>query len=226
MSTLEVINQEVSTELANEATQRALLATTFKGLDALRMRQAILEGRMRGFEFKDFLEKNVYAIPFREGYSLATSIDYSRKIGMRNGVVGKSAPVFEEKDGKIVSCTITVKRKVNDYIGEYTSTVYFDEYNTGKNLWVSKPRTMIAKVAEMHALRSACPEELAKAYIEEEMEKEVKELPPIDMSEYRAKLENSKTIEELASAWSALPAEAKKELEEVKNVMKSNLTQK
>jgi hypothetical protein len=29
--------------------------------------------------------------------------------------------------------------------------------------------TMIAKVAEMHALRKACPEELAKSYIEEEM---------------------------------------------------------
>ena len=67
---------------------------------------------------------------------------------------------------------ITVKRKINEYIGEYSATVYFSEYNTGKQQWVKKPRTMIAKVAEMHALRKACPEELSQSYTEEEIQKE------------------------------------------------------
>ena len=54
-------------------------------------------------------------------------------------------------------------------VGDYTAKVYFTEYSTGRNLRNTKPRTMIAKVAEMHALRSAFPEEMAQQYVEEEM---------------------------------------------------------
>ncbi len=32
---------------------------------------------------------------------------------------------------------------------------------------------MIAKVAEVHALRKACPEEMSQIYVEEEREKEI-----------------------------------------------------
>lgn len=166
------LNREITKELSDPAVGRALLATTFKGLSDGSMRQAIFEGVMRGFKFKDFLERNVYAIPFKDGYSLVTSIDYARKIGMKSGVVGKSAPTFEFDGKKLASCTITIKRRVAQDIGEFTATVFFDEYSTGRNLWSSKPRTMIAKVAEMHALRMACPEEMAQTYTEEELDKE------------------------------------------------------
>lgn len=169
-----VLNKEISKELADPAVGRALLATTFKGLSDESMRKAIFEGMIRGFKFKDFLEKNVYAIPYGQGYSLVTSIDYSRKIGMKSGVVGKSAPIFTyEENGAIESCTVTIKRRVDKDIGEFTATVFFDEYNTGQNQWSKKPRTMIAKVAEMHALRMACPEALSQAYIEDEFAKDV-----------------------------------------------------
>ncbi len=175
-SKVEIINVEINKELANPEVSAALLATTFKGLNALSMKKAIMEGMIRGFEFKDFLEKNVYAIPFKDSYSLVTSIDYARKRGMKGQVVGKSAPSYEEKDGKIVSCTVTIKRLVAGQIGDFTATVYFDEYYKSNqyksSLWDTKPRTMIAKVAEMHALRMACPEELSQSYIEEEFETE------------------------------------------------------
>lgn len=200
-NTIVAYNDEIRMQLADEGVKRALLATTFKGLSENSMRQAALEGMMRGFKFKDFLEKNVYAIPFSGGYSLITSVDYARKIGMRSNVVGISAPVYEEKDGKIISCTVTVKRKVGETIGEYTATVYFAEYSTGRNLWTSKPRTMIAKVAEMHALRKACPEELSQAYTEEEMVKEVANAGPEITDEIRTKVENCKTREELLVVW-------------------------
>lgn len=172
-----LVNKQISAELKDPAITKALLATTFKGLQLPAMKQAIFEGMLRGFQFKDFLEKNVYAIPFKDGYSLVTSIDYARKIGMRAGIVGKSAPSFE-MDGKIiVSCSITVKRKVSNELGEWTATVFFEEYyRAGRNgypsLWDSKPRTMIAKVAEMHALRMACPEEMSQLYTSEEFDKE------------------------------------------------------
>lgn len=170
------VNKEITKELADPAVGRALLATTFKGLNEVSMKQAIFEGVMRGFTFKDFLEKNVYAIPFKDGYSLVTSIDYARKIGARGNVSGKSKPTFEMEDGKIESCDVTIYKKGGDDRG-YTATVYFDEYyKAGKNgypsLWDTKPRTMIAKVAEMHALRMACPEQLSQVYTVEELEKE------------------------------------------------------
>lgn len=180
--TVVAAKNEILRQLGDKETFTLLLNTTFKGLNPNVVKRAAFEGHLRGFTFKDFLEKNVYAIPFREGYSLVSSIDYARKIGMRSGVVGKSAPIFEMDNKKIVACTITVKRKVNGVVGEWTATVYFDEYTTSKNLWNSKPRTMIAKVAEMHALRMACPEELSQTYSEEELAKE-QDIGDFDRSE-------------------------------------------
>lgn len=173
-SIVTTINEELNKQLTKE-TAGALLATTFKGLDAIQMKQAIMEGMIRGFNFKDFLEKNLYAIPFAGGYSLITSIDYARKIGMRSGVVGKKKPIYTYDDkGKIISCEVTIQKRVNGFVGDFTAEVFFSEYyKAGRNgkpsLWDQKPHTMIAKVAEMHALRMACPEEMSQLYVEEEM---------------------------------------------------------
>lgn len=216
-----LIQQEVGVQLQDKEVMKALVTTTFKGLQEASVKQAIVEGMMRGFTFKDFLEKNIYAIPFSSGYSLVTSIDYARKIGMRSGVIGKSAPIFEEKDGKVVSCSVTIQKEMNGTIGNFTETVYFSEYTTGKNLWNTKPRTMIAKVAEMHALRMACPEELSQAYVEEELEKEVKVKPELNLAAYAQKLEATTTLEDLKKVWASLPAEAKTELEYLKENLKS-----
>ena len=188
------------------------------------MKEAIMAGMVRGFNFKDFLEKNVYAIPYGNSYSLVTSIDYARKVGMRSGIVGIMAPTYQYKkagDVEILSsCSVTVKRKVGEYIGEYTALVDFNEYTTGKNLWISKPKTMIAKVAEMHALRKACPEELSQAYIAEEKEKEVKVEISIDIDKYENELKSAKNIDELKKIWSEIPAKAKVKLENLKNEIK------
>jgi hypothetical protein len=167
---------EMNTQLASEPVRRALLATTFKGLTEPLMRQATLEGLIRGFTMKNFFEKDVYALPFKQGYSLVTSIGYARKLAMRTErYVGKSAPTYEySEDGRsIVSCSITVKALVSGHVGEFTAEVDFKEYTTGQNQWSLRPKTMIAKVAEMHALRMAFPEELSNSFAEEEMEKEI-----------------------------------------------------
>lgn len=166
-------NNELNIQIADPAAMRALTATVFKGFrDEKLVKQACLEAMMRGYSFQDVVNKKIYAIPFGNGYSLVQSISDVRSIAMKSGQVGKSAPEFEEKDGKIISCTITVKRRVNKYVGDYTATVYFSEYDKGKDNWKNKPRTMIAKVAEMHALRMAFPEELSQAYVEEEFAKD------------------------------------------------------
>jgi len=157
ISIVENISLQIKKELSNEAVSRALLSTTFKGLEVTSMKQALMEGMIRGYTFQDFLKKDIYAIPFGKGYSLVTSIDNSRKLAMRTGLYcGKTKPEYElDEEGKIVSCSITVKKNTGGMVGEFTSEVYFSEYTKGRDLWVSKPRTMIAKVAEMHALRMA-----------------------------------------------------------------------
>lgn len=231
MSTKEISIQEIQSEVAKELSNKevlaTLVATTFNGLQPAMVKQAIVEGMMRGFTFKDFLEKNVYAIPYGAKYSLVSSIDHARKIGMRSGIVGKSEPVYEmDAEGKkIVACSITVKKKVGDYIGDFTAKVYFAEYSTGKNQWGTKPRTMIAKVAEMHALRMACPEEMSQMYAQEELEVAVepKEMDPIDVEAYAKKLRSCVTLADLQREWSAIPYEAKQKLEAVKNEAKSIL---
>lgn len=59
---------------------------------------------------------------------------------------------------------------VDGYHNPIEASVAFAEYNTGKSIWAKKPATMIHKVATMHALRSAFPEELAGMYIAEEVD--------------------------------------------------------
>lgn len=217
MADLKLIKEEINSKIADKEAFGVLVKTTFNGMEDQTVKRAIMEGMIRGFKFEDFLKKDVYAIPFKDSYSLITSIGYSRKLGMRSGVVGKSAPTFEMNGENIVSCTVTIKKKVGEHIGEFSDTVYFDEYYAGnknpdgtikKNqwgnvkptLWDTKPRTMIAKVAEMHALRMACPEELSNAFVEEEYEREavieVSKDDPITQ-EIRDSIANAKDLKEL-----------------------------
>lgn len=215
------IKEEINASIGDKETFASLLATTFKGLSPQNAKKAMFEGMMRGFKFVDFLKKNVYAIGYGQVYSLVTSIDYARKIGARSGVTGKDEPIYvDDKDGAIITCSVTIHKTTNGVTGKFTALVYFKEYTTGKNLWSSKPRTMIAKVAEMHALRMACPEELAQAYVEEEMSKEV-EKPVFDVAPFKIKLEAVKNMTELKAVWSALPIEGKKELESIKTILKN-----
>ena len=74
---------------------------------------------------------------------------------------------FHESNGKVISCTCRVWRKDRSHAHE--TTVWMDEYNTKIGNWLSKPRTMLEKVAKAHALREAFSQNLAGIYIEEEM---------------------------------------------------------
>lgn len=60
---------------------------------------------------------------------------------------------------------------------DFYHTVAFDEYNTGKSTWASKPATMIRKVALVQALREAFPEDYQGLYDSSEMEVNEEVLP-------------------------------------------------
>lgn len=216
----------------------ALAQNTFKGLDSNNIPQALLEGMMRGYTIKDFMTKKIYATPFwnnkekRQDYALVQSISDVRAIAMKSGQSGKSAPAFTEVlDGiskKIESCSVTVWKKDGDDRG-YTATVFFDEYEkppykTKDNvliagMWQTKPRTMISKVAEMHALRMAFPEQLSEAYIEEEFDKEnvihadstIDVIPEDEKKKAIDTFTPAKTIDELKNAFKVLSSDMRKD---------------
>lgn len=223
-----IITADANRQLKDPKIAAALLETTFKGLSEENMKKAIMEGVIRGFDFKDFLEKNVYAVKYGNGYSLVTSIDHNRKIGAKSGVVGTDKPVYVMDGDKIVSCAVTVhKQFASGYIGDFTSEVFFDEYTTGQNLWKTKPRTMIAKVAEMHSLRKACPEELAQSYVEEEFQanKDITDRV-FNLEPHRMRLAEVTNLEELKTTWASMPIQAKQDPDIIalKDELKTKLT--
>lgn len=72
----------------------------------------------------------------------------------------------------------TVYRKDMDH--PFTVEVPLSEYNTGRNLWKDKPRTMIQKVAESQALRRAF--DISGIYSPEEFEPEQQPQEPINVT--------------------------------------------
>lgn len=86
----------------------------------------------------------------------------------------------------------TVRRKDAEF--PFTVEVYEEEYTTGENLWATKPRTMLGKVAESQCLRKAF--DIAGLYSPEEMpDHEEREInPKTSMAEKQAEFERSKEI--------------------------------
>lgn len=171
MTQIQIISEEIKRELADPGTIRTLLATVFPGFDEKLMRQALFEIMMRGIPFTDILKKRVYAIKYGDKYSIVFSIDHARVLAQKGGIIGNARAEYQfDEKGNVIACTCTVKKKVDGDIGEFSATAFMDEFNTGRNQWAKMPKHMIAKVAEMHALRKAFPDVLDKAYSEEEME--------------------------------------------------------
>lgn len=126
----------------------------------------------------DPLLKQLYFIKYKgkngnpDKVSYVTSIDSYRIIAHRTGdFAGVDLPIFDyDKSGKITHAAITVYKLVQGQKFGFSAKVKFSEYNTNQNQWISKPETMIAKVAEAHALRKAFPQDLSGIYTTDEME--------------------------------------------------------
>lgn len=99
--------------------------------------------------------------------------------GLQAGVIVVGA------DGEITEREGTFALKGEELVGGwakvfikgYTNPVYssvsMQEYSTGKSNWLTKPATMIRKVALAQALREAFPEEMSALYDASEMDKTV-----------------------------------------------------
>ena len=100
-------------------------------------------------------------------------VDSYRIIAHRTKLfAGVDLPKFDyDKKGNLTHCSITVYKLIDGQKFGFSAKVKFSEYNTGKNQWApnKKPETMLAKVAEAHALRKAFPQDLNGVYTRDEM---------------------------------------------------------
>jgi phage recombination protein Bet len=111
----------------------------------------------------------------REKYSVQTGIDGFRHVAERTGTFAGVDEEWEERDGKLYSATVTVRRIVAGHICTFSAVAHWDEYaqvtkeGRPSGLWAKLPRRMLAKCAESSALRRAFGQELAGIYTSEEM---------------------------------------------------------
>lgn len=95
--------------------------------------------------------------------------------GLSAGViVVNSNGEIEEREGTFVLPDENLvggwaKVIIKGYEVPFYSSVSMKEYSTGKSNWLTKPGTMIRKVAVAQALREAFPEEMSNLYEQEEM---------------------------------------------------------
>jgi hypothetical protein len=101
------------------------------------------------------------------------SIEFFRKIAKRTANYGLLIKAVHS-DGFVADLPLEGKKLIGAKAiltlkGEKSEkSVLLDEYDTGKNLWESKPFVMISKVAEASILRMCFPETFQGMYIAEE----------------------------------------------------------
>ena len=95
--------------------------------------------------------------------TVITTVNEPFRVSYYNATLKKQEE-FKRDFQYVATCNVYRKDR-----GHPTSvTVYESEYTTGRNLWQTKPRTMIGKVAESQALRKAFS--ISGIYSPEEME--------------------------------------------------------
>ncbi|MDD2869693.1 phage recombination protein Bet [Neomegalonema sp.] len=130
----------------------------------------------------DPLAKQIYAIrrwsDEAKSYvmTIQTGIDGYRLIAERTGNYAPGPDTtFVSENGKIVSATAHIKKRVGMDWFDVTATAYWEEYaqfkkdGTLTRMWKRMPHAMLSKCAEALALRRAFPAELSGLYTHEEM---------------------------------------------------------
>lgn len=112
---------------------------------------------------KDVFSKRANANPNYEGFEAGVVVLSNGKIIHREG-----SAVYKAANEQLLGgwCKVFVKGKHPFY-----DEVTLDEYSTGKSNWAKMPATMIRKVAYVHCLREAFPDDFQGLYTPEEMGK-------------------------------------------------------
>jgi len=110
----------------------------------------------------DPFKREIHAIPYKDkegkvSLSVVTGYEVYLKRAERSGKLD-GWKVWTEGQGDALKAIVEIRRK--DWTEPLKHEVMFKEYNLGRSLWISKPVTMIKKVAIAQGFRLAFPEEL------------------------------------------------------------------
>ena len=102
-------------------------------------------------------KREIYAIPYGTGFNVIVGFEVYLKRAERSGMLEWWEATVEKRGDEWVG-TCTIKR--TDRSRPTTIEAWFNEYNQGNNMWKTKPRTMIRKVAIAQAFRMLFSDEL------------------------------------------------------------------
>lgn len=121
----------------------------------------------RSFGLNPFL-REIYAVPYGNNFNIIVGYEVFLKRAEASGRLGGWKAWCENKGGELKGC-VEITRK--DWNTPFYHEVSFKEYTSGKNLWLTKPETMIKKVAIAQGFRMCFPCELGGIpYISEELD--------------------------------------------------------
>ena len=126
----------------------------------------------------DPLSRQIYAFKSKGKISIMAGIDGLRAKADETHCYapGQASEFDHEKDGKLLSATAYVRKRVQadtedawEWV-EVEATAYLKESRRNTPIWQERPRGMLAKCAEAFALRRAFPIQLGGMYTPEEIE--------------------------------------------------------
>lgn len=115
----------------------------------------------RAYSLNPF-KKEIYCVPHvgqdgKRTLSIITGYETYLKRAEHTGLLDGWECTLESKGGDTVAVA-TIYRK--DRTRPFKHEVYMSEYNTGRSLWKSKPKTMLKKVAIAQAFRMCFPDDM------------------------------------------------------------------
>lgn len=103
------------------------------------------------------IKKEVYGVKYKDKFNLIVGYESYIKRAERSGRLDGWG-VEVKGSGSDMKAVLTIYRK--DFNRPFIHEVYLEEYNTYQNLWLTKPRTMLKKVAIAQGFRMCFSEEL------------------------------------------------------------------
>lgn len=128
-------------------------------------------------------KREIYCVPYvdkqsgKRKLSIITGYETYLKRAEHTGLLdGWECSV--EGQGPNMKAVVTIYRK--GWSRPFKHEVYFSEYNTNKSLWVTKPRTMLKKVAVAQAFRLCFPDDMGgMPYTNDELPEEMSNLKDV-----------------------------------------------
>lgn len=142
------------------------------------LKRFLYTARARGL---DPLLKQIYCIIREEKrvrkMIVQTSIEGFRLIADRTGSYAPGEENWTlDKNGRPTSATVSARKLVAGKWIKFSCTAHMSEYNVPRDdFWKRMPHTMIAKCAEVKAIKKGWPKESGGLYIPEEMSQAQKE---------------------------------------------------